>query len=106
MRNEESRRRGLRRLPMRGTPPKRHLPTEGGESSRRQQMEKEMSVWKATLGERLTPRATLAVATAGALLLVAASILPVAADAPGGYSGWGAPTPVTAANTTAHDGCP
>ncbi|HET9345498.1 MAG TPA: hypothetical protein VFO05_07335 [Candidatus Limnocylindrales bacterium] len=41
--------------------------------------------------------------TAGALLLVAASVLPVAAD---GYGAWGAPTAVTAANTAAHDGCP
>jgi hypothetical protein len=42
----------------------------------------------------------------GAVLLVAAGVLPVAADGPADYSAWGAPTPVTAANTAAHDGCP
>lgn len=41
----------------------------------------------------------------GAVLLVAASILPVAADAPS-YSDWGAPTAVSEVNTAAHEGCP
>ena len=44
--------------------------------------------------------------TVGALLLAAASVLPVAAEGPTSYGAWGAPTAVTAANTAAHDGCP
>jgi hypothetical protein len=40
----------------------------------------------------------------GALLLVAGSVLPVAADGP--YGDWGAPKAVAEVNTTAHDGCP
>lgn len=39
-------------------------------------------------------------------LLVAAPVMPVAADGSNGYSDWGAPTAVLAANTAAHDGCP
>ena len=65
-----------------------------------------MSGWKASLAKRQNLRGTPALATLGALFLVAASILPVAADAPGAYSEWGAPTAVAAANTAAHDGCP
>jgi hypothetical protein len=42
----------------------------------------------------------------GAILLVAASVLPVAAHGPTAYGEWGAPTAVDAANTSAHDGCP
>jgi len=42
----------------------------------------------------------------GAVLLVATSVASVAADGPAKYSAWGAPTPVSAANTAAHDGCP
>lgn len=53
-------------------------------------MEKEMNVWKASIG---------------GLFLVAVSVLPVSASTPA-YSDWGAPTAVTAANTAAHDGCP
>jgi hypothetical protein len=55
-------------------------------------------------GRRLeAPRAVASIV--GGLLLVAASVLPVAADA-SEYSAWGTPTPVVAANTAAHDGCP
>jgi Tol biopolymer transport system component len=39
-------------------------------------------------------------------LLLSATVMPVAADGPAGYSAWGAPTAVTAANSGAHDGCP
>lgn len=42
----------------------------------------------------------------GACLLVAASVLPVAADGPTNYADWGAPTAVAEVNTVAHDGCP
>ena len=42
----------------------------------------------------------------GALLIVTAGVVPVAADGSGSYGAWGAPTAVTAANTAAHDGCP
>ena len=42
----------------------------------------------------------------GAFLLVAASVLPVAADGPNNYGDWGAPTAVAEVNTAAHDGCP
>ena len=56
---------------------------------------------------RLHARAWHATASVvGALLLVAASILPVAAHGPTGYSDWGAPAAVAEANTAAHDGCP
>jgi hypothetical protein len=51
-------------------------------------------------------RARRATTIVGALLLTAASILPVAADGSASYGDWGAPTAVTAANTAAHDGCP
>jgi hypothetical protein len=40
----------------------------------------------------------------GAVVLIAATVLPVAADGP--YSGWGAPTAVAEVNTAAHEGCP
>ena len=40
----------------------------------------------------------------GAFLLVAAGVLPVAADGP--YGAWGAPTAVAEVNTAAHEGCP
>jgi len=40
----------------------------------------------------------------GAILLAAATVLPVAADGP--YGTWGAPTAVAEVNTAAHDGCP
>lgn len=50
------------------------------------------------------PRALTSIV--GALLLVAAGVLPVAADGPAEYTSWGAPTAVAAANTAAHDGCP
>jgi hypothetical protein len=39
-------------------------------------------------------------------ILLAATVTPVAADGPSTYGDWGAPNPVTAANTAAHDGCP
>ena len=42
----------------------------------------------------------------GASLLVATTVLPVAADGPTNYGDWGAPTAVAAANTAAHHGCP
>jgi Tol biopolymer transport system component len=42
----------------------------------------------------------------GALLLLAVSVVPAAADEPTGYSDWGAPTAVAGVNSTAHDGCP
>jgi len=41
----------------------------------------------------------------GAVVLIAATVLPVAADGPT-YSDWGAPSAVAEANTAAHDGCP
>jgi Tol biopolymer transport system component len=41
----------------------------------------------------------------GALLLLAASVLPVAAHKPA-FGDWGAPTAVAEVNTVAHDGCP
>ena len=40
----------------------------------------------------------------GAFLLVAATVLPVAADGP--YGAWGTPTAVAEVNTPAHEGCP
>ena len=40
----------------------------------------------------------------GAFLLVAASVIPVAAEGP--YGAWEAPTPVAEVNTAAHEGCP
>jgi hypothetical protein len=40
------------------------------------------------------------------VLLLAASVVPVAADAPAGHAAWGTPTAVTEVNTAAHDGCP
>lgn len=49
------------------------------------------------------PRAMTSIV--GAILLVVASVLPVAADAPT-YGPWGAPTAVAEVNTVAHDGCP
>lgn len=53
------------------------------------------------------PRAQRAMASVvGGLLLVAASVIPVAAHGPTGYSDWGAPAAVSEVNTTAHDGCP
>lgn len=55
------------------------------------------------------PRSRSRLATAslvGAFLLVAANVLPVAAEGSASYGDWGAPTAVTAANTAAHDGCP
>ena len=42
----------------------------------------------------------------GAFLLVAVTVLPVAADGPTAYGAWGAPEAVGAANSAAHDGCP
>jgi hypothetical protein len=42
----------------------------------------------------------------GAFLLVAVTVLPVAADGPTNYGAWGSPVAVGAANTLAHDGCP
>lgn len=39
-------------------------------------------------------------------LLLSATVSPVAADGPSTYGSWGGPTPVTAANSAAHDGCP
>ncbi len=42
----------------------------------------------------------------GAILFVAASVLPVAADGPAAYSDWGDPTLVAGVNSDAHDGCP
>lgn len=42
----------------------------------------------------------------GLVILLIASALPVAAEAPRAYSDWGEGTPVAAANTAAHDGCP
>jgi len=42
----------------------------------------------------------------GAALLVAASVVPVAADPPTKRGDWGEPVAVAAANTAAHDGCP
>jgi hypothetical protein len=45
-------------------------------------------------------------AIAGAILVVAVGAVPAAAHGPSEYSDWGAPTAVTEANTTAHDGCP
>jgi len=66
-----------------------------------------MSILSVAIAKRPHPRGRRALAsTVGALLLTAAAILPVAADAPAAYSEWGAPTAVAAANTAAHDGCP
>ena len=48
----------------------------------------------------------LAFITGTVVLLLAATVMPVAADGPTAYSDWGAPTAVAAANTAAHDGCP
>jgi WD40 repeat protein len=42
----------------------------------------------------------------GAAVLVAATVLPVAADAPAKFSAWGTPTAVAEVNTAAHEGCP
>lgn len=42
----------------------------------------------------------------GGFLLAVASVLPVSADGPAGYSDWGAPSAVSEVNTAAHDGCP
>lgn len=42
----------------------------------------------------------------GGLLLVATTVLPVAAHGPTTYSDWGAPTAVSEVNTAAHEGCP
>lgn len=39
-------------------------------------------------------------------LLLAATVMPVAADGPNGFSAWGTATAVLAANSPAHDGCP
>lgn len=50
-------------------------------------------------------RVLASVAGTGVLLL-AASVMPVAADGPNAYSDWREPTAVAAANTAAHDGCP
>ena len=44
--------------------------------------------------------------TVGALLVLAAGVVPAVAHGPTEYSGWGAPTAVTEVNTAAHDGCP
>jgi hypothetical protein len=41
-----------------------------------------------------------------AALLLTATVMPVAADGPNGYSAWGTASPVTAANSAANDGCP
>jgi len=60
--------------------------------------------WPQT-GRRLrAPRAVTSLI--GAILLVAAGVLPAAADEPAEYTAWSAPMPVGAANTAAHDGCP
>lgn len=40
------------------------------------------------------------------VLLLVATVMPVSAEGPASYSDWGAPAPVVAANTAAHDGCP
>lgn len=40
------------------------------------------------------------------VVLLAASVVPVAADAPAGHAAWGAPTAVVEVNSAAHDGCP
>ena len=42
----------------------------------------------------------------GAVVLIAATVLPVAADGPNNYGEWGAPTAVAEVNTAAHEGCP
>jgi hypothetical protein len=42
----------------------------------------------------------------GAILIVAAGVVPVAAHGPRDYSDWGAPTAVAEVNSAAHDGCP
>ena len=44
--------------------------------------------------------------TVGALLVLAAGVVPAMAHGPTEYTGWGAPTAVTEVNTAAHDGCP
>jgi hypothetical protein len=79
----------------------------GREYFRRQQREKQMSVMAAATAKRPHARGRHFLAsTVGAVLLIVAGILPVAADAPAAYSAWGPPTAVDAANTVAHDGCP
>ena len=50
------------------------------------------------------PRAMASIV--GVFLLVAVSIVPVAAHGPNKYSDWGVPTAVAEVNTAAHDGCP
>jgi len=42
----------------------------------------------------------------GAVVLIAATVLPVAAYGPNNYGEWGAPTAVAEVNTAAHEGCP
>jgi len=54
--------------------------------------------WRRSRG----PRAMTSII--GAVVLAAATVLPVAADGP--YSDWGAPTAVAEVNTAAHEGCP
>ena len=61
----------------------------------------------ASLGGSPRRRSRVLVSIIGIVIaLMAATVVPVAADAPTTYSEWGAPTAVAAANTAAHDGCP
>ena len=80
---------------------------DGRGCSRRQQMEKQMSVMTAATAKWSPARGQRTLASVvGAVFLIAAAVLPVAADAPAAYSDWGPPTAVDAANTAAPDGCP
>ncbi len=62
--------------------------------------------------EQWTPAATrravrrALVPAAGALLVLATGVAPVAADGPASYSAWSAPASVAEVNSVAHDGCP
>ena len=66
-----------------------------------------MTLYSSAPVRRTHARAQRAMASfVGAFLLVAASILPVAAHGPTEHSDWGVPTAVSEVNTAAHDGCP
>jgi len=59
----------------------------------------------ARIGGQRAPAKLAMAPIVGAILAMAASVIPVAADATQ-FSDWGAPSAVSAANTPAHDGCP